>query len=153
MKLTSTLKKLVNSYPITLIFILLLLSSITAIFIQSHVYAMSQKDNTPGCNCQQTGTCPTSPPSDYLLCNQSASLECSCEHTLPIIYCPNTTNIYECVGEKGCGNPCVPADCPGCPSCGCICSGSGCVIMSIEAGNSCYYPNCSTCKIKKKVVL
>jgi len=132
MKLTSALKKLVNFYPITLIFILLLLSSITAIFIQSHVYAMSQKDNTPGCNCVDISPCPTQLPSDFELC--VLDTECYCKYKGRFrVTCPSGMISQQCYGQKsnGCGGtiPCENSDCPGCNTCACICP--GCTVWTI----------------------
>jgi len=138
MKLTFALKKLVNSYPITLIFILLLLSSITAIFIQSHVYAMSEKSNTPGCECKPF-KCPKSsdqPPSDpnHPDCH-AAGKECYCSRAETFIHCYR--DIYNrCKGtiQSGCnaGNPCSESDCYDDSGCG---------------GNGCPNNNCGTCQL------
>jgi len=139
MKLTSTLKKLVNSYPITLIFILLLLSSITAIFIQSHVYAMSQKDNTPGCNCINKD-CPktdfTPPSGPYNPDCAQEGTKCVCRRSEVVYFCAQ--NQYQvCSGTVvgGCndGKPCSEKDCTHTPT--------GCT----DSGYGCDFPNCGTC--------
>jgi len=127
MKLTSTFKKLVNSYPITLIFILLLLSSITAIFIQSHVYAMSEKSNTPGCDLVPH-PCPVGTTEGKKCSTQKVRCYCM---TKKVVRCL-TTYYYTCEGTTtGClgSRPCEESDCD---------FGGGC-------GNGSYPKKCGPC--------
>ncbi len=152
MKILSILKR----YPATIISLILLISGITAIFIEGKVYAAGEKSNTPGCECNPIDMCPKEPPSDFTECDIT-TLGCDCRYgETYLLYCPTDTYIYECQGEKvgtGCSEPCESSDCPDCPTCGCLCTGSGCVLFRVGDKGRCSYPVCEICQITHFAIL
>ncbi len=109
MKILSILKR----YPATIISLILLISGITAIFIEGKVYAAGEKSNTPGCKKEYRQCSTYSTPPDTFYCSDVYSYECECTEPSGYMVCPKYI-IQICTGEKdvGCDTvPCESSDC------------------------------------------
>lgn len=117
----------------TLLALILLCAGIATIFLESKVYAASEKsNNTPGCDCKPVKSCPKSegPGAEHKKCRVTWG-KCTCQNTNDLYQC-NNDYIAECLGDRedGCGK---------CSEDDCNIDSDGC------GGEGCYPKNCGPC--------
>jgi len=127
----------IKNYPMIIITVIFLLSGIFGILIQSKVYALTEKANTPGCACVEW-RCTTIPPITPN-CYINKEKKCECGFT-SFKQCDYDKESKCTKIEAGCGR-CRESDCtnpqcrPGCGRCRTI----------IVYGCTGAYPNCGYC--------
>ncbi len=114
MRISSFVKSLIKSYPMTLLALILLFAGIATIFLESKVYAV----NKEGCDCKSNCNPPSynTYPTVQYPCPQKYYYnydKCECNYDTTIYYV--MSGIWtKCLPEDGCGC-CDTSDCD--PSC------------------------------------
>ncbi len=144
-------KHFIKRHPITIIFLLFFSLLISTLFIQSKIYALSTKADTPGCKETLISCSKYSSNSNINLHCVGVKQEpmgCVCAGDSHFFVCPNSV-IRRCIGNKwqGCSRvPCEPKDCdsPTSPHCG------TCYEYILDKDYPCtgQAPNCGKCFYK-----
>ncbi len=141
------IKNFIKNYPCTIFFAILLLVSISTIFVEGKVYALSSSNSkAKKCECLPRG-CPQELPPETRLCSMKGN-RCYCTIGMDNswTYC-DSPEVQVCTLTNGCSScdECSPADCKD----DCDIKGCNCFTRVVDSYKPCTKPpvDCGDCRL------